>query len=99
MIPLFDRGLPRMAKFFVLDRRETDELFRQDPATAKDGGFQSFIVRLQKQYRTGTQEIGLDDDDIEQIREYAANSNHGGWQARMLRIFGRVLGPSESPNI
>jgi hypothetical protein len=42
-----------MAKFFVLNQEETAELFRQEPSTAKDGGFQNFIVGLQKQYRKG----------------------------------------------
>jgi predicted amidohydrolase YtcJ len=80
-----------MARFFVLNQEEADELFRQHPATARDGGFQAFVVRLQGQYRKGTQEIGLDPDDMDKIREYAANSKQGGWQTRMLKIFGRVL--------
>lgn len=80
-----------MRQFFVLKREEADELLRQHPATARDGGFQRFIVQLQGQYRKGTQEIGLDQDDIDRIGEYAANARQGGWQARMLRIFGRVL--------
>jgi hypothetical protein len=80
-----------MAKFFVLTKEEADELFLQDPSTAGDGGFQRFIVTLQKQYRTATREVRLDDDDIEKIREYAANSKQGGWQKRILNIFGRVL--------
>ena len=80
-----------MAKFFVLTPEESATLFQQDPSSASDGGFQNFIVRLQKQYRKGPQEIRLDDDDIERIREYAANSKQGGWQTRVLAIFGRVL--------
>jgi hypothetical protein len=86
-----------MAKFFVLNQEEAAELFRQEASTAKDGGFQNFIVGLQKQYRKGTQEIGLDDDDIDRIRKYAADSRRGGWQQRVLAIFGRVLDLTESP--
>lgn len=86
-----------MARFFVLNQEEIDELLRQRPATARDGGFQNFLVRLQGQYRKGTQEIRLDEDDIARIREYAADSKHGGWQARILKIFGRVLDLDEPP--
>ena len=80
-----------MARFYVLTTEEMAELFRQDPATAKDGGFQNFMVQLQKQSRRPTLEIKLDDDDIERIRKYAADSTRGGWQKRILTIFGRVL--------
>jgi len=79
-------------KFHVLTEDEMDELFRQDPKTAADGGFQDFIVGLQKQARRGSLEIRLEEDDIVRIREYAANSKRGGWQSRTLKIFGRVLG-------
>jgi len=78
-------------KFYGLTREEMDELFRQDPVTAKDGGFQKFIVTLQQQARRGLLEIKLDDDDIERIRKYASDSKRGGWQKRILAIFGRVL--------
>jgi hypothetical protein len=80
-----------VARFYVLTTEEMAELFRQDPTTAKDGGFQNFIVRLQKQARRNTLEVKLDDDDIERIRKYAADARHGGWQQRILAIFGRVL--------
>ena len=80
-----------MARFFVLTRQEIDELFRQDPATAGDGGFQRFMVELQRKVRRPTQEIRLDDGDTERIKQYAFDSKRGGWQARMLKIFGRAL--------
>jgi hypothetical protein len=47
---------------------------------------------LRDQARRGSLEIRLEEDDIVRIREYAANSKRGGWQARTLKIFGRVLG-------
>lgn len=78
-------------KFEVLTKDEMDELFLQDPATANDGGFQNFIIGLQKQARRGSLEIRLDEDDISKIRKYAADSKHGGFQARTKKIFGRLL--------
>ena len=81
-----------MARFYVLTTEEMAELFRQDPSTAKDGGFQHFMVGLQRQARRPTLEIKLDDADIDRIRAYAADSKRGGWQQRILAIFGRTLG-------
>ena len=80
-----------MARFFVLTTEELDELFRKDPATAGDGGFQKFIVDLQQKVRRPLSEIRLEDDDIDRIRQYASDSTRGGWQTRVLTIFGRVL--------
>ncbi len=78
-------------KFYELTREEMDELFQQDPQTAKDGGFQNFIVCLQRQARRSFLEIKLDEDAIERIRKYASDSSRGGWQKRILIIFARVL--------
>lgn len=85
-------------KFHVLTKDEMDELFRQDPTTANDGGFQNFIVGLQKQARRGSLEIKLDEDDIDRIRKYAADSKHGGFQQRILKIFGRLLQEMDAAN-
>lgn len=82
-----------MAKFFQLNREEREELFRQDPSSRRDGGFQSFLVRLQEQYRPGTEEIGLTDEDVEDIARHAFDYKQGGWEERLITIFGRHLGP------
>ncbi len=80
-----------MSETFTLNEEERAELFQQDPQTANDGGFQNFLIHLQKQYRPWPMKIDLDEDDIDRIRKYAADSKHGGWQKRILNIFGRVL--------
>lgn len=41
--------------------------------------------------RRAVLEIKLDEDDIERIRKYASDAKRGGWQQRVLTIFGRVL--------
>jgi hypothetical protein len=79
-------------KIVVLNADEIAELDRQNPASAKDGGFQAFIVRLQGHVRRGTQEIILSDDDQENIARYAFDYQQGGWQDRLVTIFGRTLG-------
>ena len=82
-----------MSRMLFLTPEEIDELFRQDPATAGDGGFQHFIVRLQKKVRRATQEIRLEEKDLEDIPHFAFDFKKGGWQTRLLTIFGRTLGP------
>jgi hypothetical protein len=79
-------------KVVVLSAEEIAELDRQNPATARDGGYQAFIVRLQQQLRRGTQEMILSDQDQEDIARYAFDYQQGGWQDRLLAIFGRTLG-------
>jgi hypothetical protein len=82
-----------MARFFQLNREEREELFRQDPASRRNGGFQSLLVRLQDQYRPGTEEIRLVNEDVEDIARHAFDYEQGGWEDRLVKIFGRHLGP------
>ena len=76
----------------VLNAAEMAVLFTQDPATARDGGFQSFLVRLQGKCDQTTGKILLSGDDLEKIPQYAFDYKNGGWQDRLLAICGRSLG-------
>lgn len=80
--------------WIVLNAEEIVLLDRQDPSTASDGGFQSMLVGFQKALRRGTSELKLTDDDVERIAHYAFDLGNGGWQTRLLGIFGRTLGPN-----
>lgn len=82
-----------MRKFVELTLDEIRELNRQDPDTRRDGGFQSFMVRLQGNVNPATHDIRLDDDDLDDIPRYAFDYKHGGWETRLLAIFSRTLGP------
>lgn len=63
------------------------------PDTNTSGGFQGLIRKLNAQLdATGTLE--LDSSDLEKIRRYAFSYRSGGWQGRLLAIFGRTLGPN-----
>lgn len=77
----------------TLNREEVQELLIQDPATEKDGGWQSLMVGLQKRTNKTTGHLTLTTTDLEQIQRYAFNYKNGGWQARLLKIFSRHLGP------
>ncbi|MDR3401984.1 MAG: hypothetical protein P4L99_05745 [Chthoniobacter sp.] len=89
---------------FVLNKAEVHALFIQDPDTKKDGGYQSLLVSLQQKIDRATGQLQLNDSDLRRIPQYAFDYGNGGWEDRLVAIFGRVLGarlgrqPSESPS-
>jgi hypothetical protein len=78
----------------TLNAGEAVLLHRQDPTTETAGGFQSLLVKLQRQHAGATGEIALDDSDLERIPRYAFDYGNGGWESRLVGIFGRSLGPT-----
>ena len=82
-----------MTRTVRLTTREVAELDRQDPVTANDGGYQNFLVSLQNRLDRESLELHLDCSDLEKIPRYAFDYAQGGWQDRLVRIFGRELGP------
>lgn len=77
----------------ILNEDEIQTLFLQDPSTRGNGGFQSLMVRLQEKCDRTSGAIKLTPADREQIRRYAFDYKNGGWETRLVRIFGRHLGP------
>ena len=61
----------------VLNSNEIAVLFRQDPTTAGDGGFQSLLVRLQGNCDQSTGELHLSGNDLEKIPRYAFDYGNG----------------------
>lgn len=82
-----------MRKIIVLEPVEIKELCRQDPETEGKGGFQKLLVRLQKKLNYATQELILNDQDLEEMPRYAFDYKNGGWETRLITIFARTLGP------
>jgi hypothetical protein len=76
-----------------LDELETEALCRQDPDTELDGGWQNLLIRLQQKVDRSTGCLHLDARDLEQIPRYAFDYGDGGWEARLVAVFGRALGP------
>jgi hypothetical protein len=68
-------------------------LFRQDPRTQKDGGFQGLLVSLEKRIDRSSGHLDLTPDDLEKIPRYAFDYKNGGWEDRLMAIFSRELGP------
>ena len=77
----------------VMDQAEIAELDKQHPSTAKDGGFQSLMVRLQKRVDRLTGKLILTGSDLRRIPMYAFDYGNGGWESRLIAAFGRTLGP------
>jgi hypothetical protein len=75
--------------YFPLNRDEIAELDRHVNGA---GGFENLIRRLQKQVNHATQEIKLTEKDIEAIQRCAFDYKDGGFETRLVAIFGRVLG-------
>jgi hypothetical protein len=75
-----------------LNEQELSDLFVPIPWTSR-GGFQSLLTRLQKKTDRGSGSIGLSIGEMERIHRYAFKYRNGGWQSRLIRIFGRSLGP------
>jgi hypothetical protein len=80
-----------------LNAQEIAALDRQDPNTLANGGFQRFLVNQQRKLNRETGEIDLDDSDLDKIRRYAFKYGNGGWERRLIAIYGRSLGPDLSP--
>lgn len=76
-----------------LNPREVSVLFHQNPNTAHRGGFQWFLIQLQRRTNANTGRIFLVQRDLERIRRYAFGYGNGGWETRLTQIFGRILGP------
>ena len=76
----------------ILTQSEITVLLRQNPETSQDGGFQGFLVSLQDRVNRTTGELELTAQDLERIPRYAFKYGNGGWENRLVDIFGRVLG-------
>ena len=77
----------------TLNQLEIQDLLKQDSGTEKDGGWQGLLVGFQKRLNKTTGHLTLTADDIAQVQRYAFLYKRGGWQSRLLGIFGRALGP------
>ncbi len=76
-----------------LNDHEVEMLFRQDPATESDGGFQRLLISFQTKIDRETGALGLSIHDLERIPRYAFDYGQGGWEERLRNIFERHLGP------
>ena len=84
---------PHTSMDYILNAAEMEILFRQDPTTKDDGGWQRLLVALQELTDRPTGAITVPPRILERIQRYAFNYGNGGWEARLRGIFERHLGP------
>lgn len=77
----------------LLNPAEIVALFRQDPSTEPDGGWQSLLVGLQSACDRKSGAISLTMSQRLRIRMYAFKYGKGGGESRLVAAFGRHLGP------
>ena len=85
---------PRTIMDYTLNAAEMEILFRQDPATQDDGGWQRLLVTLQELTDRPTGDITIPPRILERIQRYAFDYGNGGWEGRLRGIFERHLGPT-----
>jgi hypothetical protein len=78
----------------TLTPEERAALLEQSEESKNRGGYQNFLVGLQRRLDTKSGQLDLTITDRERIARYAFDYRSGGWQARLRRIFGRSLGPN-----
>lgn len=76
----------------TLNEAEQEILFRQDPSTVNDGGYQHLLITLQTLLNQSTGEIELPAIILERTQKYAFDYGNGGWEERLNGIFSRTLG-------
>ena len=75
-----------------LNQSEINELFKQDPDTKSDGGYQRLLVNFQERIDSSNSTLDLTTNDLEKIPRYAFDYGQGGWEDRLRKIFERHLG-------
>lgn len=76
-------------KKIILNQSEMKELRKPN---AGSGGWQSLLGGLQRKVNYQTGEITLTEADLERIQRYAFDYGNGGWESRLIGVFGRHLG-------
>jgi hypothetical protein len=77
----------------ILNQAEIEALFRQNPNSENDGGWQQLLVTLQQRTDRRSGAIRLTPDLLERIQRYAFDYGNGGWENRLRGVFERNLGP------
>lgn len=69
----------------------TEEKLLLEPNKGSDW-FQSLFNKLRSNFTSQIMQLVLDDDVLEKIPRYAFKYKQGGWQKKLISIFGRHLG-------
>src|SRR5437870_619577 len=78
----------------ILTREERAMLLSHDPNSRSRGGFQSLLVHLAETVDPSSGRLELSAEELERIQRYAFAYHRGGFQRRLVAVFGRTLGPN-----
>ncbi|UOG31798.1 hypothetical protein [Leptospira noguchii] len=70
-----------------LDNSQKSALYKVDPNSRRNGGFQSLLVSLQEKCNPHGNSIELNIHEIERIKRYSQKYRNGGWQNTLKTIF------------
>jgi hypothetical protein len=76
-----------------LDEFEMEALRAPDPDAESGNGWPDLLARLQERVDGSTGCLHLDARDLEQIPRYAFDYGKEAWEARLIAVFSRALGP------
>ncbi len=83
----------------TINEEEREILYRQEPSSKLDGGWQRLLVTLQELTNEANGEITIPPIILERIQRYAFSYGNGGWEDRLKSIFGRTLGDRLDGNV
>ncbi|MGH7489656.1 MAG: aspartyl-tRNA synthetase [bacterium] len=85
-------GVRKWGGWYYIDLN-SDEIADIDRPVNGSGGFETFLRKLQDELNHATGAVKLSAEDLDYIPHAAFDYTDGGFEGRLLKIFGRVLGP------
>jgi hypothetical protein len=62
-----------------------------DQQVSGRGGYQSLLRRLRRSVHRSSGLLVLPQEDVERIRRYAFDYGNGGWEERLIALFGKSV--------
>jgi hypothetical protein len=90
-LSLTKQGDSVMSIIIKLREEEVDAIMHQEAVAESGGEFQQLLEMLQNQVSNGNNELALSEEDVQQFRHYAADSNNPGINEGLQKLFNRVL--------
>lgn len=85
-------GVTKWANTYILELNDEEIAELTRPANGI-GGFQDLFRKLQSQLNQTVKTVKLTDEDLDRIPHVAFDVGQGGFEDRLVQVFGRLLGP------
>jgi hypothetical protein len=90
-LDIFIRKMKKRAGYIDIELGDDEADALMEPLGGQ-GGFQSFLSRLQRNFSPYEGTVSITPEDLERIKRYAFGYGNGGWEGRLKAIFSRSLG-------